>query len=120
MLVGIVVQANSGSTLQPAIPVIPGLTPLTTTQQADRSFALYELDRFGLQLLELAGVNPSTTGDYTIELFIAGDVNVDGLIDGLDQQLFKAALGSSTRRSTIRDHRRHQPPTESSTKPTAA
>src|SRR5207253_8097679 len=36
----------------------------------------------------------STSGAYSLQLFVAGDVNADGLVDGRDSQLLMDALGS--------------------------
>jgi hypothetical protein len=92
---GIQVQATSGSSFQPAVPVIPGLTPLVSGASANGAFALFAMTREGLELLKVAGTNGTTSGAYTLRLFVAGDVNADGVVNGVDGQLLAAALGSS-------------------------
>ncbi|MBD2200392.1 MULTISPECIES: CARDB domain-containing protein [Calothrix] len=93
VLLGVKLQANTGSVLQPQLPVINGLTPLATQITANSAFALYALNREGLHLLEINGKN-KTFGGYSLQLFIAGDVNSDGRVDGLDSQQLISALGS--------------------------
>ncbi|BAZ46381.1 DNA/RNA non-specific endonuclease [Chondrocystis sp. NIES-4102] len=70
------------------LPTIEGLTPLGTETTADSSFAMYAIDKEGLNLL-------SVTGDYELQLGIAGDVNNDNAVDGVDSQLVEAALGKT-------------------------
>jgi YD repeat-containing protein len=92
---GISVQATAGSALQPAVPALAGLTPLVSRTTAHGAFALYAITQSGLELLQLSGANGTTAGDYTVHLFVAGDVNGDGTVDGQDGQLLAAALGTS-------------------------
>jgi YD repeat-containing protein len=99
LYLGISVQAAAGSALQPAIPSIAGLTPLVSRVSTQGAFALYAISRDGLELLELSGANGATSGGYTLHLFVAGDVNGDGKVDGYDGQLLAAALGTSVGQS---------------------
>jgi DNA/RNA endonuclease G (NUC1) len=48
------------------------------------------VSRDGLHLLELAGASATTAGGYTLRLFIAGDVNADAAVDGVDAALLAA------------------------------
>ncbi len=92
---GITVQATSGSALQPGVPLIVGLTPLVSHTSALGSFALYAIGEAGLELLDVSGANGATKGSYTLHMFVAGDVNGDGKVDGTDGQLLAGALGTS-------------------------
>src|SRR5262249_30647345 len=58
------------------------------------AFALYAVDREGLEELEVGGADSVTSGDYTLTLFVAGDVNQDGKVDGQDGVLLSQALGT--------------------------
>lgn len=92
MLLGVEVQANGSSALQPNVPTIPGLTPLVTQSDGDTAYALFAIARSGLNLIELGGTGG---GEYSLQLTVAGDGNRDGLVDGADSQLLIDALGSS-------------------------
>ena len=59
-----------------------------------QAFALFALDHAGLDLLEINSASPAGAGGYSLQLFVAGDVNGDGQVDGRDGQLLAAALGS--------------------------
>ena len=72
------------------LPNIEGLTPVSTTTTEGSSFALYTIDREGLNLLSV-----NSDGDYTLQLGIAGDVNGDNAVNGIDSQLVTDALGTS-------------------------
>ncbi|MGA2068563.1 MAG: CARDB domain-containing protein, partial [Thermoguttaceae bacterium] len=95
VFLGVQIQAAPGSALSPAVPVIPGMTPLTTEVSATSAFALFDITQEGLELLELSGASATTGGAYSLQLFVAGDVNGDGTVDGTDGQLLMNALGSS-------------------------
>ncbi|MGF1675356.1 MAG: putative Ig domain-containing protein, partial [Rivularia sp. (in: cyanobacteria)] len=60
------------------ITTINGLNPLVTSS----GYGLYAIDKAGLNLLEVAG-----DGGYDLKLNIAGDVNNDGNVDGVDSGL---------------------------------
>ncbi len=92
---GISVQAAVGSALQPGVPSIAGLTPVATSVGSTSSFALYAISQSGLELLDVSGTNHSTSGAYTVHMFVAGDVNGDGKVDGTDGQFLAGALGTS-------------------------
>jgi large repetitive protein len=65
------------------LPVIEGLTPVSSTA----GFALFTIDSEGLKLL-------SVDGDYQLQLGIAGDVNQDNAVNGLDSQLVSNAIST--------------------------
>src|SRR5262249_19897044 len=71
VFLGISVQAASGSSLQPAVPALAGLTPLVTHTGAQSAFALYGITHEGLELLELSGAKTTTSGSYTLQIFVA-------------------------------------------------
>jgi YD repeat-containing protein len=96
ILLGVQVTADAGSALLPAIPEIPGMTPLAAQRSGGSAFALFAISRASLQLLEIGGADSSASGAYTVQLFVPGDVNLDGKVDGLDGQLLTPALGSRT------------------------
>src|SRR5262245_18442700 len=60
LYLGVIVHAEVGSTLQPGIPELHGLTPLASNSDGGSAFALYKVDREGLQLLEIAGEDAAT------------------------------------------------------------
>jgi len=92
---GISVQAAAGSVLQPAVPALAGLTTLATHTSTTSAFALYDITQAGLERLDLSGANSSTSGGYTLHIFVAGDVNGDETVDGVDAQLLAGAMGTS-------------------------
>ena len=71
------------------LPTIEGLTPVSSQTQSDRSFSLYKIDSEGLNKLSL-----DSSGEHSLELGIAGDVNSDNAVDGKDSQLVTKALGT--------------------------
>lgn len=89
VLLGIEVDSNSA--LLPAIPIIDGLTPLATSLDGDRASGLFAVSKSGLNLIELSGTN---NGTYSLQLTIAGDLNLDGLVDGSDGELLTPLLAS--------------------------
>ena len=69
-------------------PVLAGLTPLVAQSDTDSHYALYAVEQAGLHLLEVSGA-----GTYGLQVSVAGDLNQDGRVDGLDSQPLTAALG---------------------------
>src|SRR5262249_8592537 len=94
-LIGIQVQADTGSNFAPGVPTIAGLAPLLQSTSPTSSFALFAVNRDGLKLLQIAGANATTGGAYSLPGLSAGDANHDGNVDGLDATLVSAALGST-------------------------
>ena len=66
---------SSGATT----PQIPGLTPLSVMSSGGTTTALFAIRAEGLYRLAISG-----SGDYTLQLGVAGDLNDDGQVDGLD------------------------------------
>jgi RHS repeat-associated protein len=90
----VTLEPGSGSSFLPAIPTIDGQTPLSTVTRSDRTVALYVFSQPGLYVVNVSGANATTSGVYQLDLRVAGDVNGDGRVDGVDSTLFSAALGS--------------------------
>ena len=44
-------------------------------------YKIYAIEQEGLYLLAISGADPVTSGDYQLDLRIAGDINADGLVD---------------------------------------
>ena len=85
-----------GSTLQPAVPSISGLTPLVRRTGSGTAFALFAIDRAGLELIQVAGADlPRTSGAFSLRIMIAGDGNQDGDVNGLDGTLVAGLLGTT-------------------------
>lgn len=99
VLVGIDIQAASGSAVQPAVPAIAGLTTLVQHTGSGSAFGLFAISRAGLELLQFAGGSASTAGGYTLQVFIAGDANQDGDVNGADGTLVAGLVGTSAGQS---------------------
>src|SRR5262249_31907382 len=95
VFLGVSIQATAGSSLQPEVPRIAGLTPLLTRTGTNSSFALFSVTSEGLKQLQVLGRNGTTSGGYTLRVFVAGDVNNDGVVAGYDSQLLEGALGTT-------------------------
>ncbi|MGE4182848.1 MAG: Ig-like domain-containing protein, partial [Limisphaerales bacterium] len=67
----------------------------TITQTANGVVVLFTLDQPGPRLLEITSTTATTAGDYDVSFFLAGDANADGVVDGTDEALLAAALGTS-------------------------
>ena len=91
---GVVVTADTASTLTPGVPQLAGLTPIASNTQGAESFALFKVDRAAIHLLEITGSDAITNGAYSLSIFVASDANADGLVDGVDTQVLNTALGS--------------------------
>jgi len=94
LLLRISVESGDGS-LNPAAPGIIGLAPLATQVTGPRAESLFALDKQGLYVLTLVGVDSSVAGAYELQVSVAGDINSDGLTDGLDSELMAAAQGTA-------------------------
>ena len=79
----------------PALPTIDGLTAIASNITGNKAFGLFRVEKEGLQLLKIAGANGTTSGAYSVRLFIAGDANRDGRVDGVDGDLLTDAIASS-------------------------
>jgi YD repeat-containing protein len=89
-----VVVARHASLFVGADPEIPGLEPYSRYIDGDRTVVLFGLTRAGTYRLTVRGATPLDRGAYQLSLDVAGDVNHDGLVDGVDSQLVADAFGS--------------------------
>src|SRR5262249_32301583 len=99
VLIGVEIQASAGSSFQPGAPQIAGLTPLGQHATSTSSFALFAISREGLRLLKITGATTASSGAYSVHVFVAGDANQDGNVDGLDGSILSQTLGSSAGQS---------------------
>jgi RHS repeat-associated protein len=95
VLLGVQVRAEAGSSVRPAVPAIAGLTPVLQRIGAGSAFALFAVSCEGLELLQITGADANTTGAYTLSVFVAGDANQDGAVNGSDGALVASLIGTS-------------------------
>jgi len=93
VLVGISVESKDGSQGLPQLPEVGGLTPILTSSDTNSTYSLFSINRSGLNLLNLNGASSSSSGAYSLQLNVAGDINSDGRVDATDRQLLDNALG---------------------------
>jgi len=94
VLVRATVKPAPGSSFSPGMPGIDGLVPLITRLDGDHATSIFRIARESLFLLQITGQDASTAGQYELELGIAGDVDGNGVVDGIDNQHLDAAQGS--------------------------
>ncbi len=70
------------------------MDPLYSSSTTTSAFAIFGIDRAGLQTIELAGVDGTTSGDYRLSLSILGDIDLSGTVDGVDTGLLNQAIGT--------------------------
>ncbi|MCX7894015.1 MAG: putative Ig domain-containing protein, partial [Burkholderiales bacterium] len=92
VLLGVAVESGDAGFV-PGVPRIGGATPVLAHAGPDRAFALFRIDEAGLKLLEIGSAGGE--GRYRLSLFVAGDANRDGRVDGADAALVTAARGSA-------------------------
>jgi len=93
VVVGISVESKDGSQGLPELPEVDGLTPILTSSNTNSTYSLFSINRSGLNLLNLNGASSSSSGAYSLQLNVAGDINSDGRVDTTDRQLLENALG---------------------------
>jgi Putative Ig domain/Bacterial Ig domain/Dockerin type I domain/RHS Repeat/Bacterial Ig-like domain (group 2) len=91
---GVEVLSNGGA-FNPAVPTLENASLVSSETTAGMAFGLYKIDAAGLELLKIAGSDASASGAYTVQVFVAGDVNRDGKVNGTDAELAFAATGSA-------------------------
>ena len=74
----------AGSAFVAGTPTIVGQTPLSVKQLGDRIVALFAMEEEGLYQL---GVSGTGSGAYELRVSAAGDLDVNGVIDGADSAL---------------------------------
>ncbi|MDH5669840.1 MAG: Ig-like domain-containing protein, partial [Nitrospira sp.] len=101
---GVIVEAegtdSQGTSSASAVPVpsIQGVTPLASNVVGNSAFGLFRIERDGLYLLNVSDAASSASSEsrpYRVTLFIAGDANRDGRVDGVDGDLLTNALAPS-------------------------
>ncbi|MEH2055991.1 MAG: hypothetical protein V7K97_07475 [Nostoc sp.] len=85
VLLGVELQGNM------TLPTLLGLTPVATHVDANGSYGLFAVNRAGLNLISLSNTSPTPSLPPSLTLFIAGDVNRDGNVDGVDSGLLAGA-----------------------------
>ena len=80
--------------LDAAVPQIAGLVPVHTYVGLDRVVTVFAVENPGHFLLKVAGADETASGSYKLYVDVAGDLNSDGLIDGVDSQILAAAQNS--------------------------
>ncbi|RUY63521.1 tandem-95 repeat protein, partial [Mesorhizobium sp. M7A.F.Ca.CA.001.05.1.1] len=94
LYLGVILKPTSGGATF-AVPELQGATLVASRAGANGAFALYKIDQAGLKLLTVRGADAESAGAYSLELFVAGDANRDGKVDGTDAALTFAANGAS-------------------------
>ena len=91
---GVLVRATG--VFNPGAPILRGAVAGQSITVAGQSAALFTVSRGGSYVVEVAGVDAVTAGSYNVEIYVAGDVNADGRVDGVDEEAFERAVGSRT------------------------
>ncbi|WP_372898137.1 Ig-like domain-containing protein, partial [Stieleria sp.] len=75
-------------------PRIAGLDPIARSVDGDRTVALFSIQRADQYLLSVAGASADDAGRYRLHLDVVGDINRDGVVDGLDSMALANSMGS--------------------------
>ena len=92
LTLGIAVYGTNG--FQPAAASASGAMTALSRVAAGMSISLVTLPVAGIHTLAVLGVDSSTAGNYQATIYLPGDVNQDGAVDGLDRTRFEQVLGS--------------------------
>ena len=92
LTLGIAVHGTNG--FQPAAASVSGAMTALSRVAAGMSISLVTLPVAGIHTLAVLGVDANTAGNYEATIYLPGDVNQDGAVDGLDRTRFEQALGS--------------------------
>jgi len=79
----------------PALPAVLGASVAHTVAEPGRLLAILELTQAGVVVLDLHGSQPADAGDLTLDLFLPGDTDLDGDLDGDDLAAVLDALGTA-------------------------
>ncbi len=90
---GVLAEPAAGSSVELGRLSLPGAIPVLERQQGGATLALFAVEASGWHHLELLGASSTTSGEYRLHMFVAGDVNQDGRVNGVDAELVSAALG---------------------------
>lgn len=74
-------RAPNDKTNIAGLPTIDGLTAIASNVVGNKAFGLFRVEKEGLQLLKIAGVNGTTSGAYSVKLFITGDAGFSIVAD---------------------------------------
>ncbi len=85
----------TSSAFTPATPNVAGLQPVAQYVSGGQTIALFEISQGGTYLLGIRAATGGGQGTYKVSVDVAGDLNGDGLVNGVDSQLLAAAFGSS-------------------------
>ncbi|MDA8744744.1 dockerin type I domain-containing protein [Rubripirellula amarantea] len=89
-LVGISVTGSGG--FDPAVPTIDGLAGTSVQVRSGFASALFPVSASGGVAAAIAGAGAST-GNYSVDVYIAGDLDGDGDVDGIDRSNITAQFG---------------------------
>ncbi len=89
LILGLEITGSGGFT--PAAAALGSLTPIYSSMSTDRSLAFYRIDSAGAYAVGIAGVDDAAWGDYQLDIFLPGDIDQNGRIDGVDENLFGTA-----------------------------
>ncbi|MEO6739180.1 MAG: putative Ig domain-containing protein [Chthoniobacteraceae bacterium] len=81
---------------QPGAITLSGQTPVFVSMPSGRSLALFTIRTPGPLVLEITGRTATDAGSYNLAIYLAGDVNGDGAVDGTDETAFNTADGSAS------------------------
>jgi YD repeat-containing protein len=95
VIVGVEVVGVGADPLEPAVPRINGLTLQTGALEPNRAVGLASVNSAGIRTIEVLGQTAASAGSYELSIYIAGDVNLDGRVDGVDEGLLIPLLGLS-------------------------
>lgn len=90
---GVLAEPAAGSSVELGRLSLPGAIPVLERQQGNATLTLFALEASGWHHVELSGASGTTSGAYRLRVFVAGDVNQDGRVNGVDAELVAAALG---------------------------
>ena len=91
LLLRVTVDAQA-SGLTAVAMTVDGDTPVTSIERGGRTVAVFAVSDPGLHVLEVAGQPGATGSNYQLRVDVAGDVNGDGAVDGVDSQAQNAAF----------------------------
>lgn len=90
---GVLAEPAAGSSVELGRLSLPGAIAVLERQQGNATLTLFALEASGWHHVELSGASGTTSGAYRLRVFVAGDVNQDGRVNGVDAELVAAALG---------------------------
>ncbi len=94
VILRVVVQGTDGIFV-PGVPAIAGVSPASVNVRGSIVVVLFDISQPGLYVVTVSGAKPTTAGNYSLNLSVAGDINGDGFVDGADSALLAAAMNTS-------------------------